>query len=180
MTETGVRSRGRARARTAFSARDLLAALALVACCVALIAPDGRERAARRRDARRVHDVELLRDAIERFQRDTGRYPRSSPGESPQGWDVSWDGAFVPELVRAGYLSAEVHDPLDDERFHYRYRVYPPGSCGCGDPDGFYVVGASRYESPRTRERRPGSAGCSGPGPAHGLAFVCGGGHAIE
>jgi hypothetical protein len=155
---------------------DLVAVVAMVGVLAALLVPQVRERQAAGRDARRVQDLEQIRWAIERFREQRGRWPEPQPSAAHGGWDVSGDGAFLPELVAAGFLPAEVHDPLDDEAHHYRYNVYAPGEFRCGGGEPYYVLGLRAFET-------DGFAARSGPGFAceerdwgAELAWVCGGG----
>ena len=61
------------------------------------------------------------------------------------GWETSLDGEFLMELVRAGYLTSVPTDPVNDDRFHFRFCVYGKDSWG-KNQQPFYVVVATAFE----------------------------------
>jgi hypothetical protein len=103
-------------------------------------------------------------------------FPPASENASFNGWDVSHDGDFIPELVLAGYLTEPARDPLDDDLHHYRYFVYPKGAGGCVGPGPFYVLGVKAFESADFAARHPGFFECSGRDWSQEFAYVTGGG----
>ncbi len=151
-------------------------AIAALALSAGVILPELEQRGVERRDARRVRDIEGVRDAIERFHSDQGRYPPAQESVEAGGWDVSCDGAFVPALVESGYLPGRVADPLDDAAHHYRYKVYPRGSFGCIGPGEFYVLGLKSFEGDYHAARRPGHFRCQRRDWGAQMDFVTGGG----
>ena len=169
---SGTKGIGRAR----FGARELAATLALLALAAGVVTPELRHRAALRRDARRLADLRRVQDAIERFHMQTGAWPAGDPVTAAGAWDASHDGAFLPELVQRGLLEREAHDPLEDERFHYVYRRFADGECGCAGAGGFYVLGLRAFETEAFAARRPGGFACGDGSAWRGLAHVTGGG----
>ncbi len=163
-------------ARRAAALRTSVLALAAVALSAGVILPELEQRALQRRDALRLRDIETVRDAIERFHADRGRYPPAQECAAEGGWDVSYDGAFVPALIEAGYLPGRVADPLDDATHHYRYKVYPRGSFGCGGAGEFYVLGLKSYEGEFHAARRPGGFRCERRDWSGEMEYVTGGG----
>jgi hypothetical protein len=159
-----------------FRARDLAAVLVLLALAAGVVVPAIEHRAAARRDAQRLERVRHLQDAIERYRAETGAWPAVDAAEARDGWDASHDGAFLPALVERGLLVRGSGDPLDDERFHFRYRVFESGTCACAGPDGFYVLGIARFETERFAARRPGALRCPHRAWSRELAHVAGGG----
>jgi general secretion pathway protein G len=165
-----------ARQRSRFRALDLVATLLLVALSAAVVAPELEHRAALRRDARRLDDLHRVQDAIERFRLDTGSWPAGDAITAAGGWDASFDGAFLPELVERGYLEVAVHDPREDASFHFVYRRFEGGRPGCSGADGFYVLGIRSFETEVFSARRPGGLRCGDDAAWSGLAHVTGGG----
>jgi hypothetical protein len=146
-----------------------------LAALAAILAPRVLDRLALSRDARRLADVVAIREALEGYRAERGDYPPARRSASAGGWDISHDGAFLTELVRAGYLDEERHDPLDDDEFHYRYYRYDGGEFGCSDGP-FYVLGVRGFETPGFGARNVGSFRCGDRDWSDGLAYVTGGG----
>ena len=153
-----------------------VAAAVLILCLgVGVVLPEIGERSARQRDAQRLTRLARVRDAIEQFRLDHGRFPAAQGRADLGGWDVSHDGDFVPELVNAGYLKQRARDPLDDDRHHLLYRLHPAGTFGATAAGPYYVLGLRNYESRHYAHRRPGQLQ-AGHGDWSGeLAWVTGG-----
>ncbi len=128
------------------------------------------------RDIRRLTDIRGIQAAIEQFYADTGSFPPadSSPGHA--NWDVSHDGAFIPELKRRGYLIDALVDPINDQVFHYRYQVYPAGTHGCQGHTPFYVLGVREFENESYATENSGFFQCSGRDWGLAFDYVTGGG----
>ena len=146
-----------------------------LAALAAILTPRVLDRLALARDARRLADVVAIREALERHRAERGDYPPAHRSASAGGWDVSHDGAFLAELVRAGYLDEERHDPLDDDAFHYRYYRYDGGEFGCAHGP-FFVLGVRAFETAGFAPLDPGSFRCGDRDWSDGLAYVTGGG----
>lgn len=138
---------GPRKARAGWSRTDLVLLGALLLLLALMMIPRFAARLAAARDARRLEDMQRLEDALARYFRDHGCWPPAEENLEQGGWDVSSDGEFVPALAREGYLARTLHDPLDDEQFQYRYRVFAPGSHGCGDGGAYYVLGLRAFET---------------------------------
>lgn len=144
------------RGRRAFSLLELVMVLLVISILAGSMAPGLLGRRADARDSRRLADLETLVGAIEQYALEHGRYPDGQPSAAHGGWDVSHDGAFLPELVREGFLRENRFDPVNDGDHHYAYRLYPADAHGCiGGP--FYVLGVRRLESEK-HPRHPRSA----------------------
>lgn len=168
------------RPRAGFSLLELIAVLAILALLSGVMVPALGQRMAISRDARRLHDLRTVRDAVEQYRLDRGVWPAADPNTVAGGWDASYDGAFLPALVAEGYLAETVHDPIDDASFHYRYHVYSRGSFGCVGPDDFYVLGIRRFETAEFAAQNPGAFECSGRDWGLEFAYVTGGGASAE
>ena len=165
--------RGKRPETTGFSLLELVATVAILALLAGLVVPLVAGRVAATRDARRAHDILLVRDAIEQFKLDTGEYPVGAPASS---WDTSEDGEFLKELVDGGYLADHVLDPLNDATHHFRYFRYARGQYGCVGPGQFYVLGIRAFESPGFDALGASAFQCSGRDWGREFAYVTGGG----
>jgi len=154
----------------------LLIGLCTLALGVGAMVPRITEGMASSRDARRVEDLRSLQAAIELYYLDHGAYPRPQASAAFGGWDVSIDVEFLPSLVQAGYLQAELHDPLDDDTFHYRYYVYAPGQYGCDSDQPYYVLGLRAFETPEYASEQRGRIRCARRDWNQEFAFVVGSG----
>lgn len=163
----------------AFTLLELVLMLSILAVLSGVLLARVTGRRAAARDAQRVQDVHEIQQAIERFHALHGRYPAPKRNAACGGWDVSFDGDLIPELVLEGFLDEAPADPFDDETYHYRYLVYEEGAYECvGGP--FYVLGAKNLE---TDEVGPGpGAGfrCEARDWGHEFAYVTGGGASLE
>ncbi len=166
--------------RGGFSFIELVVILLISTILAGVILPRFVGRHAAARDARRVADVALVREAIEKYHFDLGYYPPPMSRLAFGGWDVSQDGDFIPELLEKGYLQAAVNDPLDSEMYHYRYYVYDQGTSGCGGNGPFYVLGITRFELADSRDNYPSYFRCPGRNWSAEFDYVCGGGPAFQ
>ncbi len=162
--------------RAGFTLIDFVIVLSVLAILAGAMIPRFTTRLAATRDARRLADVEAVRDAIERYYRDKGVYPAPKANAAAGGWDVSDDGDFIPELVERGYLSAVPKDPVNDDTYHYRYFVYAKGQYGCFGATSFFVLGIRNFETADFAARNKGSFKCSGRDWGNEFAYVTGGG----
>ncbi|MBI5361968.1 MAG: prepilin-type N-terminal cleavage/methylation domain-containing protein [Planctomycetes bacterium] len=159
-----------------FSLLEVVIAVLVLAMIAGVATPRIQNRLAVARDTRRLADIVRVREAIELFHEDNGRWPAADTNASYGGWDVSHDGGFIGELVRAGYLEGPARDPRNDATYHYRYYVYPVGSYGCASEDPFYVLGVRAFETADFATRNHGVVQCSGRDWSSEFAFVVGGG----
>jgi len=139
----------------------LLLGLCTLALGIGAMVPRITEGMASSRDALRVEDLRSLQAAIERYYLENGVYPQPQASAAFGGWDVSHDGEFLPSLVQAGYLQAGLHDPIDDDTFHYRYYVYAPGQYGCDSDQPYYVLGLRAFETPEYASEKRGRIRCA-------------------
>lgn len=163
-----------------FSLLELVIVVAVLALIAGVATPRIQARLAVARDARRLADIVRVREAIEQFREDNGRWPGADTNAAFGGWDVSHDGGFIGELVRAGYLEGPARDPRDDATYHYRYHVYPVGAYGCASEEPFYVLGVRAFETADFASRNHGVVQCSGRDWSSEFAFVVGGGAILD
>jgi hypothetical protein len=161
------------------SPKTALAHLALASCglgaTVGLVAPGIERRVQHTRDLQRITDIERVRSALERYHALHGEYPPTN-GE----WSTSLDTAFLSELVSAQLLDAAPCDPRNEQRFHYRYARYPSGAYGCVGTGDFFVLAITSFEDPDFAQRNVGWFKCVGRSWNRDLAYVTGGGAALE
>lgn len=154
---------------------ELVVVVAILAILAGAMIPRVTNRMAQARDAHRLADMLVIQHAIDQFKLDKGHYPTANQNASYGGWDVSQDGDFIPELVRAGYLKEVPKDPINDETYQYRYYLYDQGTAGCtGGP--FYVLGVRAFETNEYATRNKGQFKCSGRNWSTEFSYVTGGG----
>jgi type II secretory pathway pseudopilin PulG len=154
---------------------EIVIALSVIAILVGALVPRVTNRMARSRDLRRLADVQTIVRAIERYRVEKGALPAARQNASYGGWDVSQDGDFIPDLVRGGYLTDTLHDPLDDETYNYRYFVYDAGTAGCACNGPFYVLGIRTFETVEVAQKHPGGFRCPERDFGDEFAWVTGG-----
>ena len=140
-----MRSRSR---RAGVGKLDILLVVALLLVLGFMMVPSLSLRAAARRDARRLADMQQIEAAIARYAADHGEWPPAHESADDDGWDVSTDGDFIPALCAGGYLAETPADPRNDAQYQYRYRVFPPGSFGCAADGPTCVLGLRAFETP--------------------------------
>ena len=147
--------------RRGISRLDVLLVVALLLVLAFMMIPSLNSRAAERRDARRIEDMQRIEGAIARYWTDHGRFPPAHESADDDGWDVSTDGDFIPALCEGGYLSETPADPLNDEQYQYRYRVFAKGSFGCPAEGPTYVLGVRDFETLAARDQPQGGFRCA-------------------
>ncbi|MCY3003187.1 MAG: prepilin-type N-terminal cleavage/methylation domain-containing protein [Planctomycetota bacterium] len=173
-------STSRPRRRRGFSLIELVIVIAILGILAGVVTPRVSQRVAAARDARRLQDVQAIRDAVEQYYLDTGSYPTATSNATYGGWDVSHDGGFLDVLVRAGYLRSAPVDPLNDDTYHYRYYVYGASSYGCVGTAPFYVLGIRRFETTEVASKNTGYFQCTGRNWGQEFAYVTGGGASYQ
>ena len=163
-----------------FTLLELLVVIVILALLAGILVPRVSNRVAAARDAQRIQDIQLVRDAIERYYLAEGEYPSASPNPTCGNWDVSSDGDFIPALVAKGYLKEPAADPLNDDTYQYRYRVYSKGANGCVGETRYYVLGIRNFETARFKADTPGYFKCSGRDWSTQFAYVTGGGASYQ
>jgi type II secretory pathway pseudopilin PulG len=165
----------RTRGGVGFSLVDTVVAISILAILAGALVPRVTNRMALARDMRRLADIQTLAEAIGKYRADKGVLPAAQRNASYGDWDVSQDGEFIPDLVKAGYLPAELHDPLDDETYNYRYFVYEPGTDGCKCDQPFYVLGIRAFETVDFALENKGGYTCGSRNWGDEFAYVIGG-----
>jgi len=100
------------------------------------------------RDVKRKADLQILMQALDLYHDKHGAYPESA--DDAQGWDVSYAAGskaadFLPVLKQENYVDRGVSDPLNNDKFFYRYKKYPAGVFGCSKP--FYILQIINFET---------------------------------
>lgn len=162
--------------RTGFTLIELVVVISILAILAGALIPRVTNRMAQSRDARRLADVQTIKNAVDQFYIDKGYYPAAQQNASYGGWDVSQDGSFIPDLVKEGYLPAVPADPMNDETYQYRYYVYDKGTGGCKGDGKFYVLGVKAFETADAALKSKGYFKCSSRNWGDEFAYVTGGG----
>jgi general secretion pathway protein G len=101
----------RAAAVRGFTLVELLVVLTIMALLVSLVTPRYVDRMERAREDVLASDLATMRDAIDKYAADRGRYPAS-----------------LDELVQTGYLRALPVDPMTDSRETWHTEMPPEGA----------------------------------------------------
>jgi general secretion pathway protein G len=163
-----------------FTLMELVIVIAILAILAGTLVPRISNRMASARDARRIADAHAIRNAIDQFYLDHGRWPKHEPNATYGGWDVSQDGLFIPELVEKGYLTEMPRDPVDDDTYHYRYFVFEAKSYGCKGETPFFVLGIKSFETSDVAEKNIGFFKCAERNWGDEFAYVTGGGASLK
>ncbi|MEO6711432.1 MAG: hypothetical protein ABIP42_17755 [Planctomycetota bacterium] len=159
----------------AFALSELIVVVLILAILAGVLVPRVTDRMAVSRDAKRLSDVCVVRDAIDQYFLDKGAYPPATVSEPGKGYDVSTDGDFIPELVRTGYLRGPVKDPINDATCYYGYNVFSEGSNGCRGKSKYYVLGIKRFETAGFAAAHPGYFKCAQKDWSEDFEYVTGG-----
>jgi general secretion pathway protein G len=162
--------------KAGFTLIELVIVISVLAILAGAMIPRFTSKLAAARDARRLSDINAVRDAIDQYYQDKGTYPAPKPNAAAGGWDISDDGDFIPDLVDKGYLSDVPKDPLNDATYQYRYFVYTKGQYGCVGATPYYVLGIRNFETADFATRNKGFFKCSGRDWSNEFAYVTGGG----
>lgn len=84
------------------------------------------------RDAKRRADLQEIRGTIENVRLETGSYPESENELS--GYEVSYshgEGENIDflENIDSSFISRSYLDPMNNETYHYKYRVWNQPGC---------------------------------------------------
>lgn len=162
--------------RGAFALAELAVVILILAVLAGVLVPRVSDRLATARDARRIADIARLQSAIERYYLDKGAYPPATLAKAGNGYDVSSDNNFIPELLRGGYLREPLQDPVNDAGHYYAYNLFPKGAEGCKGRGAFYVLGIKRFETANFAAEHPGYFKCAQKDWSEEFDYVCGGG----
>ncbi len=165
----------RSRSEPGFSLVEAVIVFSILAILAGALVPRVTNRMALSRDMRRLGDMTVLQEAIDKYSADHGHPPVAQQNASYGEWDVSQDGDFIPELVATGYLKETPRDPLNDETYNYRYFVYERGAAGCQCEGAFYVLGIRTFETIDVALRNHGGFRCEHRNWGDEFAYVIGG-----
>jgi type II secretion system protein G len=163
-----------------FTLVELVIVVSILAILAGVMVPRLTSRMAKARDARRLADVKAVKTAIDAYYADHGAFPPPDGNATFGGWDVSHDGGFISALQESGYLAEPANDPVDDERYHYRYYVYSQGSYSCAGTTPFYVLGIRNFETAEFADANEGYFKCVGRDWGADFAYVTGGGASFK
>src|SRR3989338_11536602 len=145
-----------------FTLIELLVVISIIGLLASVVMASLNSARAKGRDAKRLAEMDTLRNSLELYYDDHGYYPPvTTPGGSLAGWEVS----FIPDFLEAltPYLSRVPVDPTNsgppsymfaprpDGSFFYMYYNYPSGSgYGCPWRGPFAVLGFRAVEGMNT------------------------------
>ncbi len=154
-----------------FTLIELVIVVLIMAILAGVAVPRFAERRLAARDARRLADVEVIRDALEQFRLDTGEYPRQTGA-----WETSLDATFLLDLVELGYLHTHPTDPLNDASHAYWYRNFNRNAHACVGTGDYFVLGILNFELAETALEHTGQFECVGKDWGNDFDYVTGGG----
>jgi len=122
--------------------------MVMMVCLLAVLFFYFSDYRSKARDVKRKADIQILMKALDIYHDRHGSYPGSD--DDFKGWDVSYGfggkpAAFLPVLQKEKILDREVVDPLNSNKYYYRYRKFPGTSNGCSKP--FYILQLISFES---------------------------------
>lgn len=135
--------------KSGFTLIELLVVISIIGVLstIAMISLSGAR--AKARDARRLSDMEQIRNALELYKLDHGEYPEEN--SSGGDWEISHEdgGAFIEALKAGGYFpNGTPLDPVNSNGKYFYYYVYPAGYSGCPAASGdYYVLGIADMEA---------------------------------
>jgi len=162
----------RSTARAGFSLIELVVVVLIMAVLAGVVVPRVVDHQRTARDSRRLADIKTIRNAVEQYYLDNGQYPPADGG----GWNDSTEPTFIRSLVEEGYLTEMPSDPINDNTYYYRYRVYNKGAQGCVGSTRFFVLGIRRFETEDYKTEHPGFFKCANKDWAQVFDYVTGGG----
>ncbi len=162
--------------QSAFTLIELVVVIIILAVLAGALVPRVTDRLAASRDARRLSDLHVVRDAIEQYYLDKGAYPPPTVVAAGNGYDATHDGDFIPELLKTGYLREPVKDPINDTTNFYAYNVFAEGTNGCKGKGKFYVLGIKAFETPTFSATHAGYFKCAQKDWSADFEYVTGGG----
>ncbi len=125
-----------------FTLIELLVVISIIALLTSVIIASFVTTKVKARDAKRVHDMDQIRKALEIYSDSTSTMPRTTRyGESNFGGvDMSAQGGFLTFLVTSGAMKKVPVDPINNNTagnvtninagYSYGYYCYTPGENG--------------------------------------------------
>lgn len=102
------------------------------------------------RDGRRKADLQAIRQSLEIYKLQNGRYPNYTSSTGRSGWadsDLNPNDYILATPVSNYFGNGALPvDPINNSTYYYSYYRYAPGSYGC-DNSYFYVVGIRKFEA---------------------------------
>ncbi len=163
-------------AKGGFSLIELVVVILIMTVLAGVVVPRVLNHQKSARDARRLADAKTLQRVIDQYYMEKGFFPPADTG----GWNKSTDPDFISVLVKEGYISEPIRDPLNDATHHFRYRIYNQGQFGCVGDTPFYVLGIRNFESADFAAKNKGFFKCSGNDFGSSFDFVTGGGASFQ
>jgi hypothetical protein len=148
--------------QSGFSLLDWLVTTLVVVALAGVATKDSRMRSVEDRDATRHRDHRTLLQAIRTHHELTGVWPSDKDGAAEDGWSSCAKPDFLQDLVDTGILDQVPTDPIDDEAYCYRYRVYASDPFGCGQDTPFFMLAVRQLETESARLAAEVTADCQG------------------
>ena len=78
--------------------------------------------------------------------------------------------------MKGGYLKEPAKDPINDDVYHYAYKLYAKDANGCLGEGGYYVLGMTKFETDDFATKNPCTFKCSRKDWSQEFAYVVAGG----
>lgn len=156
------------RKRAAFTLIEVLVVISIIVFLISIVTLSGSRARARARDARRVADINTIRDALVLHLSLYGSYPDLTPCQynisTAEDLDCPQSTQWLQILVDRKLLSAVPRDPINSADIPLGFRlVKPVYALTPPEPDGTPTTPPATFTPTATATASPTATGTAGP-----------------